>query len=273
MIEFNNVTFAYGKNKPIVKDLNLSIDKGIHVMLGANGIGKTTLLHLACGLRLPTKGTIKIDGNADLRSSSALKSLFFMSDKQYDGGGSIMKITRHHHAFYPNFSQQMFEDNLKELEIEPNKSLLEMSNGQQKKARLAYALSLGTPLLLLDEPTNGLDAVSRQTVQKLLIKDINENQTVIISSHSAVDFEKLYDSLIFFLDRDTVIQSSTDEISSTLSFVTGETPCADALYYENNIYGYISISPNSGATESNVDADMLFRGLTKNNELKTFLKK
>lgn len=82
---------------------------------------------------------------------------------------SIYQFAARHSVFYPRFSRKDFEQNLEELHIDGKQKLSAVSYGQQKKAMLAYALALHTPLTLLDEPTNGLDITSRQALKRIIV--------------------------------------------------------------------------------------------------------
>ena len=62
MIEINDLGFSYGQN-PVLKNISMKLNEGrIYGLLGENGVGKTTLLTLLCGLKKPQKGCIDIDG-------------------------------------------------------------------------------------------------------------------------------------------------------------------------------------------------------------------
>ena len=89
--------------------------------------------------------------------------------------------------------------NLEELKIDRKQKLSSISYGQQKKAMLAYAFALHTPYILLDEPTNGLDITSRQALKRIISRSMDDESTLLISTHQAHDFENLLDHLIICL--------------------------------------------------------------------------
>jgi len=272
MIKVENLTFGYNKNNPIINGLNLSICNGIHLLLGENGIGKTTLLHLLCGLCYPDKGTILYDDNADLRNPKNMINILFLPEEQRAENDSIVSFAKRHAIFYPTFNKELFHNNLKELNIDENYPMNKMSTGQRKKALLAYTLSLSTPFMLLDEPTSDLDITSKSTVQKMLIENISDDQTVIISTHSANDFQTLYDSLIFFLNKNDIFQNTIDDISQKILFVSETMPHKDALYYERGLNGCTSIIENKNDRENTINIEMLFRALANNENIRNILK-
>ena len=81
MINIQNLGFSYGAF-PVLKNISLKLEEGnIYGLLGENGVGKTTLLTLLCGLKKPKEGTIEVDGHAPFdREPSLLSSQFYLPD-------------------------------------------------------------------------------------------------------------------------------------------------------------------------------------------------
>ena len=109
--------------------------------------------------------------------------------------------------FYPDFDYALFASLLNDLEI-PANSLHNMSQGQQKKALIALALAYNTPYLLMDEPTNGLDIPSKSKFRKIIASHINDNRTIIISTHQVRDLENLIDSVVILDNQECVLDNS-----------------------------------------------------------------
>lgn len=272
MIEIRNLKFGYPGHNFIFNEINLSLQNGIYIMLGENGVGKTTLLHLLSGLRLPNAGDCLINHqNTCDRSPGLLRELFFLPEELHCPSESIESFAARHSKFYPTFERDLLTDNLREMGIDGKKNLSDFSFGQRKKALLAYALALKTPVLLLDEPTNGLDISSKQTLQRLLARQIDDQQTLLVSTHSIHDFKNLYDHLIFVVDPHTVINETVETLSSRLLFTRSTHPLEDALYSEPALAGYASILRNPTGLENTVDPELLYRGLLKNNRIKNIL--
>ena len=154
MIKIENVNYGYKSKQPIFNDISLEVGSGIYGLLGENGVGKTTLMHLICGLLFPWKGECKIDNcNSAQRSPELLSHYFFLPEEMQMPTESIYQFAAHHSVFYPHFSRKEFEQNLEELHIDGKQKLSTVSYGQQKKAMLAYALALHTPCLLYTSPS------------------------------------------------------------------------------------------------------------------------
>ena len=241
MIKIENISYGYKPKQPIFSDISLKVGSGIYGLLGENGVGKTTLIHLICGLLFPWKGECSIDNSNSARRSPEL-------------------LTRHS-VFYPRFSRKDFEQNLEELHIDGKQKLSAVSYGQQKKAMLAYALALHTPLTLLDEPTNGLDITSRQALKRIISRTVDDESTLFISTHQAHDFENLLDHLIILSEGEILLNRSLDEISERLLFARTAYLPEDSLYSEQDLHGYFSILPNEEGEENTPDIELLYKAV------------
>lgn len=251
MITLNNLSFRYRRNsRRALEDLNISFGTGIRLLVGENGAGKTTLLKILAGVLSPSEGECLLDGiPASTTSPSGMGRAFLLEEKMYFPGKTIREFAAAHSPFYPGFSHDTFCRNLQAFGLTGDELLKNESTGNRKKAQLAYVLALGVDYLLLDEPTNALDLQAKAALQQLLASEIEEYQTVIVSTHTISELENLYDGIIV-LNRGHIIFSATeDEIAEKLSFVsTHETP-EEALYSEMNFGRSLSIVPTNDFTE------------------------
>lgn len=274
MIEIENVSYGYKSNHPIFNDISLKIGSGIYGLLGENGVGKTTLIHLLCGLLFPWKGECRMNGNLTAeRRPELLNQYFFLPEETQMPSESISAFAERHSVFYPNFNKEEFKQNLKELRIDERQKLSDVSYGQQKKAMLAYALALHTPLTILDEPTNGLDITSRQTLKRIISRSMDDESTLFISTHQAHDFENLFDHLIILGEGKILLDSSLDEISNNFLFVRTDSIPEESLYSEQDLSGYFSILPNEKKEENTPDIELLYKAVLQQSVCLTSIKR
>lgn len=267
MIKSTNISYGYKSKQPIFNGISLEIGSGIYGLLGENGVGKSTLMHLLCGLLFPWKGECSIDGkNVARRHPELLSRYFFLPEEIQMPAGSIQQFAARHSVFYPNFSRTEFERNLAELHIDGKQKLSAVSYGQQKKAMLAYAFALHVPYTILDEPTNGLDITSRQALRRIISRSIDEDSTLLISTHQAHDFENLLDHLIILGEGEILLNRSLDEIGSRLLFARTPTLPQDSLYSEQELQGYFSVLPNTAGEENTPDIELLYKALLQEPE-------
>ena len=271
MIEINNLKFSYKRNKMVIDDISLNIEKGyIHGLLGKNGIGKTTLLKLMAGLLFPNSGEIEVLGYTPMqRKVGFLQDIFFLSEEFDVYKMSIENYVKLNSVFYPKFSETDFYNYLEEFEITDRKSKLNaLSFGTKKKVIIAFGLATHARLMILDEPTNGLDIPSKAQFRKIILKAMNDETTIIISTHQVRDLHNLIDSILIMDERNILINASNREITSKLYFGVEKdiSNIDNILYSEDNIGGNLFVKENRENLESNLDIELFFNAVFHNKE-------
>lgn len=216
---------------------------------------------------LPQNGKCSIDGrNTAERQSEGLARYFFLPEELQMPTESIASFAARHSVFYPHFNQEEFKLNLEELKINRKQKLSSVSYGQQKKAMLAYAFALHTPYILLDEPTNGLDITSRQALKRIISRSMDDESTLLISTHQAHDFENLLDHLVILGKGEILLNRSLDEISNRLLFARTDILPAESIYSEQDLSGHFSILPNEDGEENTPDIELLYKAVLQQPE-------
>ena len=225
MIEIHNLGFSYGP-KAVLKNISMKVSEGnIYGLLGENGVGKTTLLTLLCGLKKPQEGTILVDGrNPFDRQPSLLADQFYLPDEVSPVHAKAIDFAKEHGVFWPNFDLEKFTTILGELEVEATQRMDAMSAGQLKKTWIAFALACNAKYYYLDEPTNGLDIPSKAQFRKAVTRYTAEDSTLIISTHQVRDLENIIDPIII-LDNQAVLPRS---YTSTTAPRSSPAPCTSS---------------------------------------------
>lgn len=214
-IEVRDLTMAYGP-KVIQHDLNFDINRGdVFVIMGGSGCGKSTLLKHLIGLYEPAQGSIRVDG----------KDFFSAEDEQkiamrrnwgvtYQTGGLFSAMTLAENIALP--LQQYTELPDHEIrELATYKLALvglagfedyypaEISGGMQKRAGLARAIALDPEILFFDEPSAGLDPLSSQLLDELIV-EIRDSlgATVVVVTHELASIFAIANNSVF-LDPET----------------------------------------------------------------------
>ena len=301
MIKIENLKFSYG-SKSIFEGVSTELKPGmIYGLLGQNGVGKTTLLKLLAGLLKPQEGscTIEIpqsgaaqqggtqrqygaerqDGAAmqcgtaqparlipHRRRPDFLEKVFYLPEDVVAPGVKIETYVKNTCSFYPNFSYEKFARIADEFKVETDCKFNKLSFGQQKKAFIAMALSMGTEVLLLDEPSNGLDIPSKIALRKSIAENITEEQTVIISTHQVKDLESIIDPIIILDHKGVLLNRSVEEISERLHFSLSANECKEALYSQQQFNGFLTIKENLNGEETKPDLEALFNCCLSNKE-------
>lgn len=264
MIELKDIEFSYKKNSlPALSGITAVIEPGIHLLAGENGAGKTTLLHILAGLVHTSKGVCRIDGiNPCDNNPNNMGKTFLIEENMFFPGKSIRDFARIHSGFYPRFSEEKFENNLRAFGLCGNESFKFQSLGNRKKSQLSYALALGVDVLLLDEPTNGLDIQSKNVLKSLLISCADESQTIIVATHSPAELENLFDGAVMLTRSRLLFAGSEEAVTRKLAFRVSRMPDTSALYSEiqvGRVLGIYAAERDSDTTK--IDWRLLYSAL------------
>lgn len=268
MIEIKDLAFSYGKT-PILKSITTTLEEGrIYGLLGENGVGKTTLLTLLCGLKKVSSGSITTDGeNPFDRTPTLLQNQFYLPDEVLPVSMKAECFAKERGAFWPNYDHSKFLEIMKEFENDPAKKMNQMSAGQLKKTYISLALACGCKYIFMDEPTNGLDIPSKTQFRSAIMKYTSDDSTIVISTHQVRDLENIIDPIIILDRQDVLLNASVEEITSKLYFDYGTQLHPESLYSEQLPGGFIQVYPNTTGEDSKINVEALFNAVHKNKEL------
>lgn len=268
MITIKDLGFSYGNNA-VLKNISMNLEEGcIYGLLGENGVGKTTLLTLLCGLKKPQTGNIKADGrNPYDREPSFLSDQYYLSDEVPAMNMKAIDYASHYGKFWENFDLEKFTGVMAVLENDPMKKMNHMSFGQLKKTHIAFALACNAKYLFMDEPTNGLDIPSKAQFRKAVTKYTREDSIILISTHQVRDLENIIDPIIILDRQDVILNATLEEISKKLYFDYSTEKIEGALYSEMIPGASVQVSPNKVGEESKVNLEALFNTAHMHKEL------
>ena len=198
IIEFENVTLAYG-NRIILDNISFKINEGeIFGMLGPNGVGKSTIFNLITGLISPKHGKIKINGLDVSQYPVYLRTKKFKVGFVPQYGGYFNDLTLHDNLKAiseividdKNLRQEKIDYLLSKFELENIKNIKAkfLSGGQKKKLVISLSLLSDPRVLLLDECFAALDVLTIKMLQEIIVNLQQESQiTICICDHQARD--------------------------------------------------------------------------------------
>ena len=259
MITLKELSFSYSRKKEVLDRINLEVGSG-HIcgLLGKNGEGKTTLLNLLSGQIFPDQGScLVLEEIPSERNARFLQQIFLLPEEISMPEVTAIEYIKMYAPFYPTFRDDICKACVESFEINLSDRLSKMSQGQRKKVAITLALAAHTPLLLMDEPTNGLDIPSKATFRRLVASLIDDNQTVIISTHQARDLESLIDTVLILDQRQILLNKTLNEIGEKLYFGP-LLPEEKALYSEPTPQGTIGVTARDGKEETAVSLELLF---------------
>ena len=180
-------------------------------LLGPNGSGKTTLIKLANDLLVPTSGEILIDGMKP--GIETKKIVSYLPDRVYfEDRMRVRDCAGMFSDFYEDFDIAKATDMLASLGVPLDVVFKTLSKGTKEKVQLAFVMSRAAKLYLLDEPIGGVDPAAREYILSTILRNYNEDATVLISTHLIYDIEKILDDIIFLNYGRVVRVQSVEEI-------------------------------------------------------------
>ena len=259
MITLKELSFSYSRKKEVLDRINLEVGSG-HIcgLLGKNGEGKTTLLNLLSGQIFPDQGScLVLEEIPSERNARFLQQIFLLPEEISMPEVTAIEYIKMYAPFYPTFRDDICKACVESFEINLSDRLSKMSQGQRKKVAITLALAAHTPLLLMDEPTNGLDIPSKATFRRLVASLIDDNQTVIISTHQVRDLESLIDTVLILDQKQILLNKTLNEIGEKLYFGP-LLPEEKALYSEPTPQGTIGVTAREDKEETAVSLELLF---------------
>jgi len=215
-IELKNISFSFGSDRPIFKNLSLTIHQGEQVGIrGVSGSGKSTLLYILMGLYEPQEGSVLIDGIklTPENRSGWHKLIGYVSQDVFIMETTLEKNISPDELIDPNLLDRSIDISaLRELTDKLPDGILTMigesgsrlSGGERQRIGIARAHFKEAEVLLMDEPTSSLDAKTEEEITETLEQLLSEHRTIIIVSHRdsllskcdrIIDFERLNEAI------------------------------------------------------------------------------
>jgi phospholipid/cholesterol/gamma-HCH transport system ATP-binding protein len=239
MIELKNVHKSFGPLQ-VLRGVNLAVDKGESVtVIGGSGSGKSVLLKHIIGLLYPDRGDVIVDGqrlnNLDQRGLNEVRKKFgmlFQMAALFDSlsvwenvGFSLKQHTKMTDAeIRAAATEKLALVGLKDIE---DKMPAELSGGMKKRVGLARAIAINPSIILYDEPTTGLDPISADAINDLII-DLRKKLgvTSVAITHDMHSAYKISDRIAMLYKGEILETGTPDEIRQTSNpvvhqFITG----------------------------------------------------
>ncbi|TMJ94405.1 MAG: ABC transporter ATP-binding protein [Actinobacteria bacterium] len=199
-LRLDRASFSYGHGPPVLRDVDLEVDRGEFVAIaGPNGGGKTTLVRLVVGLEEPTSGRIEVFtrkiGYLPQRAQAGIDAPLTVRELVTAGRASRTRL------FGPlaGADREAVREAIDRVGLTPqaDRRLSTLSGGQQQRAFIAKALAAEPELLVLDEPTTGVDVEAQDAIAALLQHLRDElGMTVLYVSHEFGAVERFVERLV-----------------------------------------------------------------------------
>lgn len=211
LLEVKNLCKRYNK-KIVLDDISFSVDKGKIVgLLGENGAGKTTLLKIIAGFSKPTSGQVLIN-NTRVGVETRRYVAFLPDAIMFPKWMRVKDALKFFADFFDDFDLSKAKDMLEFLNISENGKIHDFSRGTIEKFSIALLLSRNTNLYLLDEPLAFVDPISRDVVINMILDNLSEDKTVIVSTNIISEIEHIFDEIIILKDGKIALIDSAENL-------------------------------------------------------------
>ena len=213
VLEAKSLAKKYGR-RTALSDCTLAIPSGRVVgLVGPNGAGKSTLLNLAVGLLAPTSGSIEVLGAPPASSPAHLGRVGFVAqDTPTYAALSVADHLRLGAHLNPGWDAKSASRRIDQLGLDPKQKAGKLSGGQRAQLALTLAIAKRPELLILDEPVASLDPLARREfLQHLMEAVVEQELSVVLSSHLVADLERVCDYLVVLVASRVQVAGDVDD--------------------------------------------------------------
>ncbi|MBE6133856.1 MAG: ABC transporter ATP-binding protein [Erysipelotrichaceae bacterium] len=226
MLKVSNLSFSYNKNKKVLDDVSFDIKQGeCVILLGPNGVGKTTLLSLLLGNNKTKEGSISYF-DKDIKELNAKEKADYISYVPQLISGNDLTVfdtvilgRLPYYKIYPNkndinlTNEYISKFGLQELK---DKQTNQISGGERQIVSLVRGLIQESKLLIFDEPTNNLDINAELRVLDIIKEEKKKNKSFLISMHDINQALAIGDKFIFLKNGKIYAICSKNEIKEAI---------------------------------------------------------
>lgn len=224
MIQAHNIFKRLGNFQ--LENISFDIPKGyICGLVGQNGAGKTSLLHILLGLYRPDDGELLIEGHSYDEEEKAIRDMTgtVLNEGLCSAACNLHRNAAYYGRYFSGYDAERMNQLLAEFQLDGRKRLDKLSKGQKLKYQYAFALACRPKLLVLDEPTGNFDPDFREHFLKSLQEFIADGEhTVILASHLTEDIDRFADYIIYLEKGKAVFAGDIETFRNEYRIISGE---------------------------------------------------
>lgn len=233
----NTIVDVKGLNKTYgdvtaVGDVTFSFEADkIYGLLGRNGAGKTTIMHMLTAQIFPTSGELHVFGAAPYENNSVLNKICFIKESQkYPDNFRVIDVIDLCPIIFPNWDQEFANRLLEDFALPVKRRIKKLSRGMLSSVGIIIGLASRAPLTIFDEPYLGLDAVSRSMFYDRLLEDYAEHpRTIVLSTHLIDEVSQLLEHVIVIDSGRIILNEDADALRGRAYSVIGQATVVESF--------------------------------------------
>ncbi|MEO8385687.1 MAG: ABC transporter ATP-binding protein [Betaproteobacteria bacterium] len=234
ILEMKSVCKSY-TGKSALNGIDLSLTSGQVIgILGRNGAGKSTMLECALGLREIDAGQIKLFGESPAALSEASRARIGYVPQQNDlfEWLTAKQMLAYFRAFYTHWNDSKVAALMDRWSIPGDRVIAKLSGGEKQRLAIIRALGHDPQLLILDEPVASLDPAGRRDfLRELIERTIEQETTVVFSTHILSDLERVALEVAIMKDGKIALQQPLDTLAECARRLIGPTTVMNAQHF------------------------------------------
>lgn len=231
IVEVKGLTKSYGK-VTAVDHVSFKIEANkIYGLLGRNGAGKTTIMHMISAQQFATSGELKVFGEEPFENSKVLNQICFIKESQkYPDTFRIIDVLEVAKTLFPNWDDAFAYALIEDFRLPIKRKIKKLSRGMLSSVGIVVGLASRAPLTIFDEPYLGLDAVARVLFYDRLLEDYAEHpRTVILSTHLIDEVSRLLEHVLVIDNGKLLLDEDADALRGRACTVSGLKSAVDAF--------------------------------------------
>ncbi|MFC5649228.1 ABC transporter ATP-binding protein [Paenibacillus solisilvae] len=231
IVEVKGLTKTFG-NVHAVSEVTFTLEADkIYGLLGRNGAGKTTIMHILTAQQFATSGELSVFGEHPYENNLVLSQLCFIKESQkYPDHFRVIDVLKVAAVIYPNWDQQFAEQLLLDFRLPVKQRVKKLSRGMLSSVGIIIGLASRAPLTIFDEPYIGLDAVARSLFYDRLLEDYSlYPRTVLLSTHLIDEVSRILEHVMVIDGGKLIMNEEADVLRGLGCTVVGLTTAVNAF--------------------------------------------
>lgn len=223
VIEVNRLSKSYG-NVTAVNEVSFSIEPDkIYGLLGRNGAGKTTIMHMLTAQIFASSGELKVFGEHPYENNRVLSQICFIKESQkYPDNYQVKDVIELSSSLFQNWDKELAYTLIEDFRLPLKRKIKKLSRGMLSSVGIVVGLASRSPLTIFDEPYLGLDAVARGLFYDWLLEDYTAHpRTIILSTHLIDEVSRLLEHVLVIDNGKLIIDEDADSLRNRAFTVMG----------------------------------------------------